>query len=353
MPNNSKQLVELDHHLMKPLSTADSNHILFLLNSGYSGEQISSQTGFSTATISRLRSRHCPYHTKSPGGRPSKLSDVDIRHAIRLIGSGKAENAVQVTRSLQNITNQPLSAQTVRNSMKKEGMKAVVKKKRPLLSKKHMRDRLDFAIAHKDWTTEDWKKIVWSDETKINRLGSDGRKWVWKKAGEGLSERLVEGTKKFGGGSLMMWGCMMWDGVGYSCKIDGRMDADLYVQILEEDLQASIQHYGKTADDIIFQQDNDPKHTSKKAKNWFEDHDYQVLLWPSQSPDLNPIEHLWGHLKRRMADYEVPPKGILELWERVEEEWNKIPAEVCQNLIESMPRRVEAVIKAKGGYTKY
>jgi hypothetical protein len=62
---------------------------------------------------------------------------------------------------------------------------------------------------------------------------------------------------------------------------------------------------------------------------------------------------LWDHLKRKLSEQEVAPRGILELWERVEEEWNKIDAEVCQNLIESMPRRVEAVLKAKGGYTKY
>jgi len=55
--------------------------------------------------------------------------------------------------------------------------------------------------------------------------------------------------------------------------------------------------------------------------------------WPAQSPDISPIGHLWHHLKRKLAEYEIPPKGILELWERVEEEWNKIPPEVCQNLI--------------------
>ena len=148
---------------------------------------------------------------------------------------------------------------------------------------------MDFALAHQHWTVEDWKRVVWSDETKINRLGSDGRKWAWKKSGEGLSDRLVEGTLKFGGGSLMMWGCMLWEGVGFSCKIDGKMDGDLYVAILEDELQNSLDHYGKSTDDIIFQQDNDPKHTCKKAKAWFQDNGFKVLAWPAQSPDLNPI----------------------------------------------------------------
>jgi len=232
-------------------------------------------------------------------------------------------------------------------------MKAVVKRKRPFLSKRHRRERLDFALAHQDWTVEDWKSVVWSDETKINCLGSDGRKWVWKKAGEGLSDRLVQGTLKFGGGSLMVWGCMMWDGVGFACKIDGKMDGDLYVKILDEDLRASVEFYDKSLDDLIFQQDNDPKHTSKKAKTWFKNNDIKVLPWPAQSPDLNPIEHLWDHLKRRLGEYERPSVGMMELWDRVEKEWGKIEAGVCQNLIESMPRRVAAVVKAKGGYTKY
>ena len=109
-----------------------------------------------------------------------------ICYAIWLIGTCKAENAVQVTKVLHNNTNQPLSAQTVQNSMKEVGMKAVVKKKRPFLSKRHRRERLDFALSHKDWTIDDWKKVFWSDETKINCLGSDGRQWVWEKKVEGL-----------------------------------------------------------------------------------------------------------------------------------------------------------------------
>ena len=125
---------------------------------------------------------------------------------------------------------------------------------------------------------EDWKHVVWSDETKINHIGSDGRKWVWKRAGESLSDRLVEGTVKFGGGSVMMWGCMTWEGVGMAGKIDGKMDANFYTQIMEDELQQTLEYYNKTPDDIIFQQDNDPKHTSRLAKQWFEDHGFEVMV---------------------------------------------------------------------------
>ena len=84
-----------------------------------------------------------------------------------------------------------------------------------------------------------------------------------------------------------------------------------------------------------------------------EENNTMLLDWPPQFPDLNPIEHLWQHIKMQLAKHEIPAKGVWEIWERVAEVWNNIEPEVCQNLIESMPRRVEAVIKARGGNTKY
>ena len=151
----------------------------------------------------------------------------------------------------------------------------------------------------------------------------------------------------------MVWGCMTWDGPGNACHIKGKMDADLFVEILEDELQGTLEYYNLKPEEMIFQQDNDPKHTSKKAKNWFQSHEMRVMVWPPQSPDLNPIEHLWGYLKRKLAAYPKPPGGVEELWERIQVEWEAIPVEECRKLIRSMPDRVKAVLRAKGGYTKY
>lgn len=352
--SRSLLLLSISPHItMKPISPKDLQHILYLLDSGHSGHSISKATGISTGSISNIRKKHRPTLLSSSGGCPKKLSPANIHYAVRQMTTSKADNATQLTSTLSTIIDQPLSHKTVRRALKSAGLKAVVKKKHPKLTTKHRRERMDFAIAHKDWTMEDWKRVVWSDETKVNRLGSDGKIWVWKRDGEPLNDRLVEETTKFGGGSIMFWGCMFWDGVGYGSRIEGKMDSNLYTQILDDELQQSLQYYGKTTDDIIFQQDNDPKHTSKKAKTWFEDHGFEVMRWPAQSPDLNPIEHLWHHLKIKVAQIEPPPSSITELWERVQKEWNGIAPEICQNLIESMPRRIQAVMQAKGGHTKY
>lgn len=99
--------------------------------------------------------------------------------------------------------------------MKNAGLEAVTKKKKPLVTKNHRRE----TISHQYWILEDWKKVVWLDETKINHPGSDGKKCVWKKKGEGLSNRLVEGTMKLGGGSAMLWDVSCGKGCAYHARL--------------------------------------------------------------------------------------------------------------------------------------
>ncbi len=103
--------------------------------------------------------------------------------------------------------------------------------------------------------------------------------------------------------------------------------------------------------DFIFQQDLAPAHTAKGTKSWFNDHGVTVLDWPANSPDLNPIENLWGIVKRKMRD--TRPNNADELKAAIKATWASIPLQQCHKLITSMPRWIEAVIKAKGAPTKY
>ena len=137
------------------------------------------------------------------------------------------------------------------------------------------------------------------------------------------------------------------------CKIEGGLDAQLYTEILEECLLGTLSDYSFNRSNLVFQQDNHPKHTSKLAQKWFKDNKIELLSWPKQSPDFNPFEHLWVQLKRRLAAYETESTSMQELWERMETEWEKIRIEECKKLINSMGERVNSVYKAKGGHTNY
>jgi hypothetical protein len=225
-------------------------------------------------------------------GHPSKLSSLDRRRIVSSITTGKADNAVQAAHLINPALTSPISAQTVYNVLKPASLKVVIKKKKPILSIKHRQRRLNFALKYKNWTVEDWTRVIWSDETKINRIGSDGRMYVWKKRGGPLQDKEVQGTVKFGGGSLMVWGCMGRNGVGILAEVEGRMDAKQYVSILEDNLLPSMENSGIPEESIIFQYNNDPKHSSKRAQNWFKCEGIGLLDWPAQSPDLRPIEHL-------------------------------------------------------------
>ncbi len=103
--------------------------------------------------------------------------------------------------------------------------------------------------------------------------------------------------------------------------------------------------------DFIFEQDLAPAHTAKSTKSWLNDHGVGVLDWPANSPDLNPLENLWGIVKRKMRD--TRPNNADDLKATVKETWASIPPQQCHKLITSMPRRIEAVIKAKGAPAKY
>ncbi len=148
----------------------------------------------------------------------------------------------------------------------------------------------------------------------------------------------------------MIWGAMSSAGVGPLCFLKTNVTAPIYQENLEHFKFTSADQLFKDAD-LIFQQDLAPAHTAKSTKSCLNYHGVGVLDWSANSPDLNPIENLWGIVNRKMRNKR--PKNADELKATVKETWASIPPQQCHKLIISMPRRIEAVIKAKGDPTKY
>uniref|UniRef100_A0A8C8K4I5 Tc1-like transposase DDE domain-containing protein n=1 Tax=Oncorhynchus tshawytscha TaxID=74940 RepID=A0A8C8K4I5_ONCTS len=195
-----------------------------------------------------------------------------------------------------------------------------------------------------------WKKVLWSDETKIKLFGNNAKRYVWRKSNTAHHPEHTIPTVKHGGGSIMVWTCFSSAGTGKMVKIDGKMDGAKYRTILEENLMESAKDL-RLGQRFVFQQDNDPKHKAQSTMEWFKNKHIQVLEWPSQTPDLNPIENLWKELKT--AVHKCSPSNLTELELFCKEEWEKNSVSRCAKLIETYPKQLTAVIAAKGGATKY
>ncbi len=201
--------------------------------------------------------------------------------------------------------------------------------------------RLTWAKEKKNWTVAQWSKVLFSNESKFCiSFGKQGPR-VWRKGGKGpvLSFH-----------SLWLFGvqCHLLLSV-LLCFLKTNVTAPV-LEILEHFMLPSADQLFKDAD-FIFQQDLAPAHTAKSTKSWLNDHGVGVLDWPANSPDLKPIENLGCIVKRKMRNKR--PKNADELKATVKETWASIPPQQCHKLITSMPRRIEALIKAKGAPTKY
>jgi len=142
-------------------------------------------------------------------------------------------------------------------------------------------------------------------------------------------------------------------GIGCMCKLPEGLDADTYKEILDDEVAQTAEEYYGGFGNCIFQQDGASVHTSKTVQDHMTERRIDLLPWPAQSPDINPIENLWADLKKRVAKRRREITSKEKLWEAIEEEWESTSKDQCQRLIESIPERLEAVIKNKGGHTKY
>ena len=204
-------------------------------------------------------------------------------------------------------------------------------------------------MEYRNWTEQDWAKVMFSDEAKFQLFGNYNSTVRRSDKSSALSPRFVTPIVKHPP-SVMVWGSFSAEGRAglHFLPKNTTLDSNRYLSILDSHLLPfmEIRHCE------TFQQDNAPAHTSRKVKTWFSDHRIQLLDWPGNSPDLNPIENLWVILKRRVSERHC--SSIDELKTILTSIWvTEITQLQCQNLVFSMPRRIDAVLKNKGYHTKY
>ncbi|QRV92552.1 DDE superfamily endonuclease [Ceratobasidium sp. AG-Ba] len=308
----------------------------------------------SRATVGRIVQKYGagrPVTKKSPrSGRPCKLTTEDAKYAALLLARGKASDATALQRSYFP----HVSPRTLRRYLKKIGMRPYRRRKVPLLKIKHRRARRAWARVRLLWPQAAWDDIIFSDESRIELFGPDGSRYCWRHPGQSpYDPRFTKKIVSHGGGGIFVWGCITREGVGRLHRIDGTLTAAKYTEILRTEFLGTLADYKLTPSDIVFQHDRDPKHTARLTTQWLLKRRVNVLPWPSKSPDLNIIEHVWARLKEKVRAHQPIPRNKNELWKVVLDEWKSIPADFIGDLYDSLPRRALAVYTAKGGNTRY
>lgn len=249
----------------------------------------------------------------------------------------------------RNMTNPNVSISTISRALRKSGrVKNVWQTKRPFVSSVNRRRRISWCREHVNWSLEDWKRVLWSDESPFV-FRYQGRERVWKLTNEKFHPSLLRGTVKHDT-KVMIWGCFAWNGVGNLYEVEGILEQKQYKKILQRQMLTSAQRLFPEGN-FIFQQDNDPKHTSRSCQTYLRRKRVDVLNWPAQSPDLNPIENLWAILDKVMKDRR--PQTKAELVHILRDGWNSLPIDLLHNLVGSMKSRCEAVLENHGYPTKY
>lgn len=315
-------------------------------------KKISQVLNISRSTVQSIIQKWKKYGTTANlprHGRPPKLTERARRALVREAAKRPMITLEELQKSTAQV-GESVHRTTISRTLHKSGLFGRVARRKPLLKDRHKKSRLQFARSHVGDTANMWKKVLWSDETKVELFGLNAKRYVWRKTNTAHHPAHTIPTVKHGGGSIMLWGCFSSAGTGKLVRVDGKMDGAKYRAILEENLLEAAKDL-RLGRRFTFQQDNDPKHTARATMEWFRSKNIHVLEWPSQSPDLNPIEHLWQDLK--IAVHRRSPSNLAELELFCKEEWAKISVSRCAKLVETYHKRLAAVIAAKGGSTKY
>lgn len=337
----------------KPISLQKRSAIIALHEEGYSEIVIAEKQGVKKSTVhytlQRYRATGSVEDRNRPG--PSRITTAADDLRIRLLSKrNRRLTAPEITAEINRGRRRPVSVSTTKRRLKEANLHGRVALRKPLLRRGNRKKRLQWAQNHRNWTPNDWAKVLWSDESKYEVFGSKRRIFVRRAKHEKMLRECIVPTVKQGGSSVMVWGCFCTAGTGDLIKIDGIMRKEDYRRILENNaISSGLRLIGEN---FTFVHDNDPKHTARICKHYLdaqtEANRVQVMPWPPQSPDLNPLELLWDEIDRRIRNH--CPTSKDHLWRLLQSEWHAISIDTLRKLTDRMPRVVQAVLNAKGGY---
>lgn len=335
---------------MPRLTGIERERAVGMIDQGASHVDVARRFGCARITITRLmqRLRQTGQTSDRPrSGRPRVTTPREDRY-IRVLHL--RNRTVTATSTAATALGHRISRQTVYRRLRQYGIRPRHPYRGPFLTPRHRHDRLMWARRVLRWQRWNWARVLFSDESKFLLFRNDRRQMVYRRVGERLMPDCVHQVRPFGGGGVMVWGGICGDMKTRLVIIRGNLNAQRYRdEVLRPVVVPFLQQNPRT----VFQHDNARPHTARLTQDFLDNANVQVLTWPACSPDLNPIEHLWDHLDRRIRSRRVPPVNAQDLERCLREEWQLITPNVIRRLTSSVRRRVRACIDAHGGHTRY
>ncbi|GFW09856.1 transposable element Tcb2 transposase [Trichonephila clavipes] len=226
------------------------------------------------------------------------------------------------------------------------------KRNRRTTAQQHRTARLQWCREHHNWTEQDWACVLFSDESRFSLSSDCRRQLIWRENGTAYRPENIQEKDRYPTCSIMVWAGIMINGrTRLHVVANGTMTGQRYI---DEVLLPHVRLFrGAVGDKFVFMDDNATCHRTLAVQDCLDSEGIQRLVWPARSPDLNPIENVWDALGRQVAGRNYPPTNKNTLIRALTEEWDKLPQQLLDNVVQSMVRRVECCITLHGGHIPY